>query len=234
MGEERTPSEVREGVRSGILATIKQDVELRGGRTARLLVAAGFIGVAGALGVTLLVSAHPFDHHPPWHALVFSTVWAGLLVVSFAVAFLQVRTPRLPLAKSAAVGILGLGLAGICGAVCPDQHFLHWWSDTHVGMPLEHAAGLPVSSMCFGLVTTTVIGLASSFVVLCDGKQPAVGPLLPTAILVVLLAPGVALQSVDTSAWVFAGWFLGTALGAFAGVAAGAWLARLFPIRQTG
>lgn len=59
MGEERTPPEVREGVRSGILASIKRDVELRGGHTARLLLAAGVVGVIGAIGATLLVSGHP-------------------------------------------------------------------------------------------------------------------------------------------------------------------------------
>ena len=59
MENQRTPHEVREGVRSGILSSIEHDVELRGGRTARLLVAAGLIGVAGAIGVTLLISGHP-------------------------------------------------------------------------------------------------------------------------------------------------------------------------------
>jgi hypothetical protein len=110
--KERTPSDVREGVRSGILASIRHDVELRGGRTARLLLAAGVIGVAGAVGAILLISGHPFGHHPPWHVAVFSAIWAGLLVVGFALAFLQVRTPTLSLAHAAAVGILGLGDAG--------------------------------------------------------------------------------------------------------------------------
>lgn len=231
MEDERTPFEVREGVRSGILDTIKHDVELRGGRTVSLLFAAGIVGVAGALGVTLLVSTHPFDHHPPWHVMVFSTVWAGLLVVSFAVAFLQIRTPTLPLARSVSVGILGVGLAGICGGVCPDQHFLRWWSATGIGMPVAESAGVAVSTICFGLISTTVIGLVSAFVVLGDGKQPAVAPLLPAAILVVLLAPGLALQSVDTFFGVFAGWLGGTAIGAYLGVSAGAWLGSRLPIR---
>lgn len=231
MTEEQTPADIREGVRSGILATIEQDVERRGGQTARRLLAAGLVGVAGALGVTLLVSSHPYGHHPPWHVVVFSTVWAGLLVVSSAVALLDVRTPRLPLARSASIGILGLGLAGICGAVCPDPHFLHWWSATRVGMPVAEHAGLAVSSICFGLVTTLVIGLVSAFLVLCDGR-PAVAPLLSTAVLVVLLTPGVALQSVGTSVGVFAGWWAGTAAGAYAGVAAGAWLGGRLPLRR--
>jgi hypothetical protein len=134
--------EVREGVRSGILSSIQLDVEMRGGRTARLLVAAGVVGVVGAVGVTLLISGHPFGHHPPWHVAVISMVWTGLLVVGFAIAFLGVRTPALPLARSALVGILGLGLAGICGALCPDQHFLNWWSETGIGSLLTAAGGL--------------------------------------------------------------------------------------------
>lgn len=223
---ESAPPDVREGVRSGILATIQHDIELRGGRTARLLAAAGFVGVAGALGATLLVSTHPFGHHPPWHVAVFSTVWAGLLVVSFAIAFLQVRTPTLPLARSATIGILGLGLAGMCGAACPDQHFLQWWSGTGIGAPLAQTGGLALSALCFGLVTTLFIGMVSAFLVLSSWSQaplPA-GPLVPAAVLLILLAPGVALQSVDTSLGAFVGWLAGAAAGAYLGVAIGAWL----------
>ncbi len=217
---ELTPPDVREGVRSGILDTIKQDVELRGWRTARLLAAAGLVGVAGALGVTLLVSTHPFGHHPSWHVAFFSTVWAGLLVVSFAIAFLQVRTPSLPLARYAAVGILGLGFAGICGAVCPQPHFFDWWSATEIGTPLTRNYGVACSALCFGLVTTLFFGLLSSVLVLGRTQRP-VNPLLPAAVLFILLVPAVALQSVDASWGVSAGWLAGTAAGAYLGVAGG-------------
>ena len=222
MENEQTPADVREGVRSGILASITRDVELRGGRTARLLLAAGVAGVTGAIGVTLLVSTHPFGHHPPWHVAMFSAVWAGLLVVSFAIAFLEVRTPSLPLARSASVGLLGLGLAGICGAVCPDHHFLHWWSATAAGAPLTEGGGLAVSALCFGLFTTLFIGFASALFLLGDRAHASVGPLLPALALFLLLLPGVALQSFGTSVAVFAGWLLGAAAGAYLGVAGGA------------
>lgn len=221
MGDERTPPEVREGVRKGILASIRQDVELRGGRTARLLLAAGVVGVAGAIGATLLVSQHPFDHHPSWHVVVFSTVWAGLLIVSFAFAFLEVRTPALPLGRSAMVGILGLGLAGICGALCPDQHFLHWWTETETGGSLTRLGGVALAALCFGLVTTLFFGVVSALLVLAEHGRTPTRPLLPAAVLLVLLLPGVALQSVDTSFGVFLGWLAGTALGAYLGVAGG-------------
>lgn len=221
MQDGETPVELREGVRSGILATLRQDVELRGGRTARLLAAAGVIGVLGALGVTLMLSGHPFGHHPSWHVVVFTAAWAGLLVVGLALVFLQVRTASLPLARSASVGILGLGIAGICGAVCPDQHFLVWWSETGPGGSLSRAGGLALSALCFGLVTTLFVAMVASLLVLGGGRGAAGRSLLPASMLVVLLLPGVALQSVGTSWGVFSGWLLGTAVGAYAGVASG-------------
>ena len=38
--------------------------------------------------MTLLLSGHPYEHHPTWHVLLFSVVWSGLLVVMFALALL--------------------------------------------------------------------------------------------------------------------------------------------------
>jgi hypothetical protein len=175
----------------------------------------------GAIGAVLLISGHPFGHHAPWHVAVFASVWAGLLVVSLSIAFLQVRTPSLPLAHAACVGILGLGLAGICGAACPDPHFLHWWSATGVGAELASMGGLALSALCFGGVTSLFIAAVAAFVALGSGVRPLVRPLVPAAVLLLLLSPGVALQSVDTSWGVFLGWILGTGGGSYAGVAAG-------------
>lgn len=221
MEDERTPPATREGVRSDILSAIRSDVELRGGRTARRLAAAGIVGVLGAIGVTLLISGHPFGHHSPWHVAVFSAVWTGLLVVSFAIAFLGIRTPSLPLGESALTGILGLGLAGICGALCPDPHFLGWWSQTGAGAALTEFGGQAISALCFGLVTAFCFGGISALLVFGGRRQPTAKPLLPAAALLVLLAPGVALQSFDTSLGVFAGWVAGTGAGGFVGVALG-------------
>ena len=217
---ERSPSDLREGVRSGILSALARDVEMRGGRTARLLATAGVIGVAGAIGVTLLLSGHPYGHHPPWHAVVFGSVWTGLLVVCLALALFDVRTPSLPLGRSALVAMLGLGLAGLCGAVCPDQHFLKWWSITALGNALNDMGGLALGALCFGLVTTLGFGAAAALLGLEASRAP-IRPLLPAAMLVLLLAPGVALQSVDTSWAVFWSWLLGTAGGAYTGVVSG-------------
>ena len=218
---ERTPTDLREGVRTAILASIEQDTEQRGGRTARRLVTAGLIGVAGAVGVTLTLSGHPYGHHPPWHAVVFGAVWTGLLVVCMALALLGVRTPSLPLARAAGVAMLGLALAGVCGALCPDQHFLTWWSGTALGRALREAGGLPLGALCFGLVTTLAVGAGAALLARGADREPSLRPLLPAAMLLVLLAPGIALQSVDSSWAVFGSWVLGTGAGAYAGVASG-------------
>lgn len=221
MGSERTPPELREGVRSGIVAAVERDAELRGGRTARRLVAAGGLGVFGAIGITLMLSGHSFGHHPPWHVIVFTAVWSGLLVVSLAFAFLEVRTPALPLARSACVGILGLGLAGVCAAACPDQHFLRWWTATAAGSQLNAAGGPAFSALCFGFVTSLFLGAAAALLGLGRGRRGPIRPPLPAAMLVLLLLPGVALQSFGTSWTVFGSWLLGTAAGAYGGVATG-------------
>lgn len=221
MDERETPAGLREEVRAGIVTALQRDFERRGGRTARLLVLAGVIGVAGSLGAILLVADHPFGHHAPWHVAAFTAVWAGLLIVSLALALLQVRTPELPLARSASVGLIGLGIAGLCGAACPDPHFLAWWSGTRAGEELMAIGGLPVSALCFGLVTSLSFGATSAFLAIGTDLAARIRPTLPAAMLLLLLAPGVALQSVGTSWMVFAGWLLGASFGAWSGVTVG-------------
>lgn len=230
MDGERRSKDIREGVRAGIIATLERDVELRGGRTARLLAAAGAIGVLGAVGVALMLSGHPFGHHPSWHIVVFTAVWAGLLVVSLSLVFLRVRSPSLPIASAASVGIVGLGLAGICGVLCPDPHFLSWWSETGFGRSAARAGGAPLSAFCLGVVATLFVSLVSALLVLGRSDRGPVSLLLPAIALTILLAPGVALQSVDTSLMIFASWLVGTFAGAVVGVGVGARLrARLTP-----
>jgi hypothetical protein len=151
----------------------------------------------------------------------FSAVWAGLLVVTLAVVLLEVRTPSLPLARSATVGLLGLGLAGVCGAACPDPHFLAWWSHTYVGARLAESGGLALSTVCFGLVTSLIIGSVAVLLAVGRSRSVPMRSLLPAFVLLLLLSPGVALQSVGTSWTVFLGWWLSTALGAYLGVAGG-------------
>lgn len=215
------PGEVREGVRAGIMGALARDAELRGGRTARLLIAAGALGIFGAVGMIRLLSGHPYAHHPASHVVVFSAIWSGLLVVALAFVFLQVRTPSLPLARAACVGVLGLGIAGLCSVLCPDQHFLDWWVTTAAGGGLREIGGLPISALCFGGATTLVFATAAAIVVLGGRSQRPIRPLLPAAMLLALLAPGVALQAFGHSLAILLAWLAGTAAGAFAGVALG-------------
>jgi hypothetical protein len=153
--------------------------------------------------------------------LLFVAVCAGLLVVSLALVLLEVATPALPLARASPVGILGLGIAGICGALCPDPHFLRWWTASAAGGRVAELGGFALSAACFGLATTVFVGGAAAFAALRRGGATQMGPLLPTAMLLLLLSPAIALQSVGTSWQVFAGWLIGSAAGGYAGVAGG-------------
>ena len=218
MKNSEAPADLREGVRSGIVDALRRDTELRGPRTARRLLAAGALGIFGAVGVMLMISGHPYGHHPPWHAVLFAAIWSGFLVVAIALALLEVRTPSLPLARAACVGIVGLGIAGACSALCPDPHFLEWWASTSPGRQLESIGGVPLSVLCFGAVTTAVFGIGAAAGVL---RGTAIRPLLPAAVLVALLSPGIALQSFGTSWSAFAAWMLGACAGAYAGIALG-------------
>jgi hypothetical protein len=229
--EQRSPAEIREGVRSGILSAIAQDFELIGARTVRRLFAAGLVGVAGAMGATLLISGHSFEHHPPWHVLILTTIWAGLLIISLSLIFLRIRTPGLPIAPAATVGVLGLGVAGLCSAICPDGHFLAWWGTTAPGAQVVASGGLLASALCFGLVTSAVFAAASAALVLKGGQGGAWAAILPAMALFLLLEPGVILQSVGTSFGEAIGWTLGTAIGCFAGVSGSMLLRSLFQRR---
>ncbi len=218
-GVSPTPKGLREGVRDALLTSLERDLDQRGAATLRRLLAAGVVGVVGALGATLLVAHHPFGHHAGWHEVVVSTVWAGLLILALALAFLRIRMPGLGIGQAAQVGILALGLAGVCGSLCSDQHFLSWWSASPIGSQLLDAVGLPVSAACFGLVAAFAFAALSTLVVARPARTERQRSVLPAAMITLLLLPGIALQAVGTSPGVFVFWFSGVALGAYLGVA---------------
>jgi hypothetical protein len=175
----------------------------------------------------LLVGGHSFGHHAPWHVVAFSVAWTGLLVVTIAIALLEIRTPSLPLAHSAIAGLIGLGVAGVCGATCPDSHFLVWWSGSSLGGQITESLGLGLSATCFGLVSALAIGVVATLLALLGSHGDVLRPALPVAFLSLLLFPGVALQSVGTSWAVFVGWMLATIVGTYAGVTSGIRLRRI-------
>ncbi len=221
MGEDQTPTALSQRVRNEIGASLRRDFEFRSGRTAGRLVLAGIAGIAGALGAMLLVAGHSFGHHAPWHVVAFSAAWTGLLIVTIAIALLEIRTPSLPLARSAIVGLIGVGVAGVCSAACPDSHFLVWWSASALGGKVTESLGLGLSATCFGLVSASAIGVVATLLALLGSHRDVLRPALPVAFLSLLLFPGVALQSVGTSWAVFAGWMLATVVGTYAGVFGG-------------
>lgn len=228
--EKTSQTDVAQGVRAGILAALAQDVERRGCRTARRLVSAGLLGVAGALGATLIVSTHPFGHHPHWHEIVFSTAWAGLLIVSLSLLFLGVQTPELPIARAAAVGLAGLGLAGLCCVWSPDPHVMGWWLTTSPGATIAERVSLGTSAYCFGFVTVFLLSFVPGVLLLRSSFSTASARRLTALFVTLLLLPGVSLASFGLSPAVLVGWLVGVASGSYVGVAAAiglrAWLSR--------
>ncbi|RIL07209.1 MAG: hypothetical protein DCC71_03680 [Proteobacteria bacterium] len=200
---------------------MRRDFELRSKRTFLLLVLAGAVGVAGALGGTWLVADHPFSHHASWSVAAFSTLWAGLLVVSLALGLLRVRTQSFPLARAALLGLIGLGIAGAFGTACPDPHFLVWWTSTRFRDQLATTAGLHGSALCLGVVATFLF--AAMAAVLASGTEgtTAFASILPAVMLLLLLSPAIALQSVGLPLRVGVFWLVGTAVGSLFGVTAG-------------
>lgn len=213
MSEPPLPAGVREGVRQGILTALERDTEQRGARTARRLISAGLAGGVGSVGAMAIVLGHPFGHHPHWHELVFGAVWTALLVVALAMAFLQIRTPHVPIGRAAIVGLVGLGIAGACSFLCPDPHVMNWWLSTDLGAQIP----APSSALCFGLITTFFFAMIPT--ALCLRGLPARAPTRAWAagILVLLLLPGLVLGSVDLPIGALIGWAGGTTVGAYAG-----------------
>jgi hypothetical protein len=229
MEEVRAPGELREGVREALLTSLKQDFDLRGGRTARRLVVAGIVGVSGAVGMTFLVAGHPLGQHQPWVLSVFSAIWAGLLVVALALGLLGIRTTRLALGQAAMVGVIGLALASLCSFLCANQHFLVWWGETAIGAWLLGTAGFSASTLCFGLLTSLFFGAVSALMVFPKDRARQPKPLLPAAMILVLLTPGLVMQSLGSSLGAFLAWTAGTGIGAYLGVTGGLFARSLLP-----
>jgi hypothetical protein len=75
--------------------------------------------------------------------------------------------------------------------------------------------------VCFGIATAAFVALGAALLAPDDRRQPTLRPVLPAGTVLIMLAPGIALQSVGSSWAAFLGWLAGAALGAYAGVAGG-------------
>lgn len=217
-GLSETPTALRDGVREGIRTALEREDRRTGSWAARRLAAAGAAGVAAAVGLTVLFAGGPEGNDgPEWHLAVCGAAWAGLLVESFAFAFLRIRTLRIHFGEAAALGLIGLGLAALVGLACPDPHYLHWWQSTALG----HAAGVAGvegSAFCLGLCSALFLGFSACFILYSRGGRLR-NAVIPALALCLLLIPAVALQSVAAGLAVGVAWGLGTAFGSYGGVA---------------
>lgn len=220
--EERTPADViarREAVRLGVRDTLAREVDLTSRRTALRMVAAGGLGLVTAVAVTTLF-ARGGSHTEPLYLAVCAAAWSSIVVVLFALVMLRIGTPRLPLAESSMLALVGLTLAAMMGIVCPHPGMLMWWMDTRVGVWAANSFGLEASSLCMGLCLSTIAG-AGAAVLVSVRRTGRRSILLPALLLFVAIWPSVIVQSMDESAKTLVSWSVGLAIGAGIGVAMG-------------
>jgi hypothetical protein len=103
---------------------------------------------------------------------------------------------------------------------------MQWWLESTPGTWLATRTIAPLSALCFGLGTT--FGFASIGAALLLSRSPSHVSIraLAASMILLLLLPGLILESVGLGASVFAGWIAGTAIGGYAGVVAGIALRR--------
>ncbi|MGH7342617.1 MAG: hypothetical protein ACREKH_19195, partial [Candidatus Rokuibacteriota bacterium] len=223
---DRSPDELRNGVRQGIFDALAVDLDRTSSVTATRLGLAGILGLAGAVGSVVLFSGNALHQGHGWHLALCAAAWAGLLVECFAVVLLRIRPRRLPLGQAAALALLGLGLAAVLGLICPDPRYLDWWTGTALGATFMTHAGISGSALCLGLCSALVIGIGAALILTLRGIGFR-SIHLPAAFLFLLLWPAVVLQSAGAPLATFASWSVGLAIGAYAGVFLGLLPARL-------
>lgn len=218
--DDRSPAALREGVRRGIADALEREIDRRSTSTAVRLGLAGGGGIAVTLCALLCFAGRSSGMHSPWHLAVCGTLWAGLLVASLGAIALRVQPKTVPLRQTAEVGVIGLLLAALMGAACPEPGYLAWWLGTGLGAASAAVAGESGGALLLGLGAALAVGFGASLLV--SLRLPGMrGSLLPALHLFVLLWPGLLLQSHGYPASVLLAWSVGTILGAAAGIRAG-------------
>jgi hypothetical protein len=230
--EERIPADViarRNAVRLGVRDALAQEVDFTSRRTASRIAASGGLGLATAIGAIALFARGGLKTADPLMLAVCAAAWASLVGVLFTLAMLRIGTPRLPLAESAVLALMGLALAAVLGVVCPHPQMLMWWMKTSFGRWAASTLGLEASSLCMGLCLALVAGAGSAILVSVRAAGRT-SVLIPAFLLFLVIWPSVIVQSMGESGMTLASWSIGLAIGACVGVAAGT-LARRVLVR---
>ena len=209
---------LREGVRQGVVDALSGDIDRASALTARRLAVAGVLGFASTVGAIVLFSGNALEAGHGLHLALCAALWASALVECFALVLLRIRLRRVPLGQAAALALVGFGLAGCIGALCPDPHYLSWWGSTALGGAAAALGGPPMSALCFGFCTAALAGFGATAILALRGARLD-SARLPAALLLALLWPAVILQSVGKPPRLFISWSTGLALGGWPGVA---------------
>ena len=220
------PNARRDAVRLGIRDTLAQEVDFTSRRTASRIAASGGLGLATAIAAIALFARRGSGVDPLYIA-VCAAAWASFVGVLFTLIMLRIGTPRMPLAESALLALMGLALAAVLGVVCPRPQLLMWWMETAFGRWVASALGLETSSLCMGLCLALVAGAGSAILVSVRAAgRPSI--LVPASLLFLTIWPSVIVQSMDESSTTLASWSVGLAIGAAVGVAIGTFTRRFF------
>jgi hypothetical protein len=215
----------RDAVRLGVRDALAQEIDRTGRNTALRVAAAGGLGLASAVAA-IGVFARSEAVADPLHLAVCAAAWASLVAVLFVLAMLRIGTPRLPLAESASLALMGLALAAVLGVACPDPQMFMWWMETAVGRWTASALGLETNALCMGLCFALVAGAGAATLV----SVRAVGRarlFVPALLLFLAIWPTVIVQSMDQTRITLASWSVGLAIGSCFGVAAGSFARRI-------
>ena len=226
--EEPIPADAiarREAVRLGVRDALAQEIDLTTRKTVLRMAGAGGLGLATAVSAVGLF-ARGGSSPDSLYLAVCAAAWSSLVVVLFALAMLRIGTPRLPLAESSLLALIGLALAAVLGVVCPNPQMLMWWMETTFGVWATNTLGLEASSLCMGLCLALVAGAgAAIFVSVRAAGRPSI--VVPAFLLFLAIWPSVIVQSMGESVTTLASWSVGLAIGAGFGVAAGTIARRL-------